>query len=382
MGIWDYLFWGSAAWILYVYAGYPLVLALIGMVYRRPVRREPITPTVTIVIAAYNEQAHIADTVRNKLEFDYPADKLEIIVVSDGSTDATDELVKQFEPQGVRLLRQEPRQGKTAALNKAVALAKGELVMFSDANSMHARDALKYIVENFADPQIGYVTGKMVYVNEDGSLVGDGCSTYMKYENVLRKLETDVGSIVGVDGGIDVVRRSLFQPMRADQLPDFVLPLRVVAAGYRVIYEPRALLKEQTLSRTADEFRMRVRVALRSFWALFDSRSLLQPFGHALFSFQLWSHKVLRYLVFLPMIAIAVASLVLWNSGPIYRLAVLAQLAGYGLVLLSSLAPQSRALQRAAALPSYFVLVNLASGIAFWRFLKGEKQVLWKPRTG
>ena len=382
MTIWEVLFWSSAAWVVYVYAGYPFTLALIGMLYRRPVQRAPATPRVTIVIAAYNEQAHIGDTIRNKLEFDYPHDQLEIIVVSDGSTDATDEIVSGFAEHGVRLLRQEPRQGKTAGLNRAVAAASGELIMFSDANSMHARDALRRIVENFADPAVGYVTGKMVYVNEDGSLVGDGCSAYMKYENVLRRLESHIGSIVGVDGGIDVVRRSLFQPMRADQLPDFVLPLRVVAAGYRVIYEPLALLKESTLSRAADEFRMRVRVALRSFWALLDSRQLLQPFGHGLFCFQLWSHKVLRYLIFLPMAVFAVASVALWNAGPLYQLAVLAQVLTYGLVALGALVPNSRPLQRVIALPSYFVLVNLASGIAFWRFLKGEKQVLWKPRTG
>lgn len=377
-----FLFWGAAAWILYVYAGYPVLLTLIGSAYRRPVRTAPIEPSVTIVIAAYNEEAHIADTLRNKLELDYPRDKLDIIVVSDGSSDATDELVRQFADPRVRLIRQEPRQGKTAGLNRALADAQGEVIVFSDANSLYARDALRRIVANFAEPRVGYVTGKMVYVNSDGSLVGDGCSAYMKYENALRALESRIGSIVGVDGGIDAVRRSLFQPMRADQLPDFVLPLRVVAAGYRVVYEPAALLEEHTLSRASDEFRMRTRVALRSFWALLDSRGLLLPFGNPLFCFQLWSHKVLRYLIFLPMLVIGITSALLSMSGPIYRAALVAQLAAYGIVLLGALVPNNALLQRIAALPSYFVLVNLASGIAFWRFLKREKQILWKPRTG
>lgn len=376
------LFWCALAWIVYVYVGYPVALALISSIYRRPVRRTEHTPHVTIVIAAFNEAAHIAQTIQNKLELDYPKELLDIIVVSDGSTDGTDEIVKSFAARGVKLIRQEPRQGKTAGLNLALAEASGEIVAFSDANSMYDKDVLRRITANFADPHVGYVTGKMIYTDPDGSVVGDGCSAYMRYENALRALETKIGSIVGVDGGVDAVRRSLYQPMRADQLPDFVLPLRVVATGARVIYEPAALLKENTLNRASDEFRMRVRVALRAFWALWDSRSLLSPFGNALFAFQLWSHKVLRYLIFLPMLVLVVTSVVLWSYGGIYKLALIAQFAAYGIASLGALLPNSAFLQRVCALPSYFVLVNIASGIAFWRFLKGEKQVLWKPRTG
>lgn len=376
------IFWCAFAWILYVYVGYPIALALISTIYRRPVRSAEHTPRVTIVIAAFNEAAHIAQTIQNKLDLDYPRELLDIIVVSDGSTDGTDDLVKGFASQGVKLIRQEPRQGKTAGLNLALAQATGDIVAFSDANSMYDKAALRRIVANFADPEVGYVTGKMIYTDPDGSVVGDGCSAYMRYENTLRSLETKVGSVVGVDGGVDAVRRSLYQPMRADQLPDFVLPLRVIASGARVVYEPGALLKENTLNRATDEFRMRVRVALRSFWALWDSRKLLLPAPYALFAFQLWSHKVLRYLIFLPMLLVAVTSILLWSYGDIYKLAVIGQVLAYGTVILGVLVPNSQFLQRIGALPSYFVLVNVASGLAFWRFLKGEKQVLWKPRTG
>lgn len=376
------IFWCAFAWILYVYVGYPIALALISTVYRRPVRSAEQTPRVTIVIAAFNEAAHIAQTIQNKLDLDYPRELLDIIVVSDESTDGTDDLVKGFASQGVKLIRQQPRQGKTAGLNLALAQATGDIVAFSDANSMYDKAALRRIVANFADPDVGYVTGKMVYTDPDGSVVGDGCSAYMRYENTLRSLETKVGSVVGVDGGVDAVRRSLYQPMRADQLPDFVLPLRVIASGARVVYEPGALLKEHTLNRATDEFRMRVRVALRSFWALWDSRKLLVPAPYALFAFQLWSHKVLRYLIFLPMLIVAVTSILLWSYGDIYKLAVIGQVLAYGTVIMGVLLPNSQFLQRIGALPSYFVLVNVASGLAFLRFLKGEKQVLWKPRTG
>ncbi len=173
-----------------------------------------------------------------------------MIVISDASDDGTDEIVGRVaseHPGRVRLLRQEPREGKTAALNLAVPQARGEIVVFADANSIYGPDALRRLARNFADPAVGYVTGKMVYVNPDGSLVGDGCSAYMKLENWLRAQETRIGSVVGVDGGVDAVRRRLYRPMRADQLPDFVLPLAVVEQGARVVYEPDALLTEHAL---------------------------------------------------------------------------------------------------------------------------------------
>jgi cellulose synthase/poly-beta-1,6-N-acetylglucosamine synthase-like glycosyltransferase len=376
------IFWLSAAWIVYVYAGYPLCVALLRRVIPRPVRKQPFEPRVTIVTAAFNEERHIGATIANKLALDYPPDQLEVIVVSDGSTDRTDELVRGFESRGVRLMRQGPRAGKTAALNLALQVATGEIVVFSDANSLYAPDALRRLLENFADPQVGYVSGKMIYVNPDGSSVGDGCTAYMRYENLLRAGETAIGSIVGVDGGVDAVRRSLYVPMRADQIPDFVLPLNVVRQGYRVVYEPAALLRENSLSRVEDEFRMRVRVTLRALWALWDMRILLAPWSNFLFAWQLWSHKALRYLVFIPMMALIVTNLFLLRTAPVYQLAAVGQLALYLLAAVGVLFNRARALPSVVSLASYLVLVNAASLLAFARFMAGKKQVLWKPRTG
>lgn len=376
------VFWGGLLWLIYIYIGYPTLLALLRRIRPRIVKRGTDLPRVTIVTAAFNEEAHIGQTIANKLALDYPAELLEIIVVSDGSVDRTDEIVRSFSDRGVKLIRQEPRQGKTAGLNKALAVAQGDVVVFSDANSLYAPDGLKKLVSAFADPTVGYVTGKMVYVSADGSLVGDGCTAYMRYENLLRELESVVGSVVGVDGGIDAVRRKLFQPMRADQLPDFVLPLSVVRQGYRVVYEDQALLQEHALSATADEFRMRVRVSLRAFWALWDLRSLLSPFRFGLFSWQLWSHKVLRYLAFVPMLAVLIANLLLLNAGWIYQIALVGQVLIYGLAIVGSLMGGTNKAPKVVVWPNYFVLLNVASGVAFWRFINGQKQVLWKPRTG
>ena len=332
------IFYASFVMILYVYLGYPLLIAVIGSVRNRSIKKGAFEPEVTILISAYNEEENIEKTLKNKLLLDYPKGKLEVIVISDGSTDNTDMIVKSFKAEKVRLIRQEPRAGKTSALNLAVPEAGGEIVLFADANSMWDQNALRRIMDNFADPEVGYVTGKMIYVNPDGNPIGDGCTAYMRYENFLRSSETLAGSIVGVDGGIDAVRKKLYGPMKADQLPDFVLPMKVIEQGYRVVYEPKAILKEAALKDASDEYRMRVRVSLRSLWALRDMRHLLgfTP-SHCpncrtshlpnftpsfLYAWQLWSHKILRYLAFVFLIGAYLTNLILYKQGTLYSVLV------------------------------------------------------------
>ncbi|MEZ5543304.1 MAG: glycosyltransferase family 2 protein [Pseudomonadota bacterium] len=381
----ELLFWFSVAVPVYVYAGYPLLVLLLARCAGRAVRQGDLEPFVSVVIAAYNERQVIQATVENKIDQLYDPEKLEIVVISDGSVDGTDDLVTELcnrYPGRVRLLRQDPRAGKTSALNMAFATLRGTIVVFSDANSLYAPDAIRKLARNFADPAVGYVTGKMVYVSEGDSATGEGCSSYMRYENFLREQETAVGSVVGVDGGVDAVRKELFAPMRPDQLPDFVLPLSVVGQGYRVVYEPEAVLRETALKSGADEYRMRVRVSLRALWALWDMRHLFNVFRYGLFSVQLLSHKLLRYAVFMFLISAAICNLALMYEGPAYRFLLAAQigfylLAGWGYT-------RSRAGQRSRVgyLPYYFVLINLAAAQAFVKFLLGKKQVVWEPRTG
>src|SRR5687768_13388721 len=213
--------WASLLTIAYVYAGYPLTLWLLGR-KSDGFRTIGELPRVTVVIAAYNEAAHIGQTVRDKLAQDYPHDRLDIIVVSDGSTDGTDAAVASIDDPRVTLLRQEPRQGKTLALNRAVAEAPGKIIVFSDANSTYEPSAVSTLVAAFDDAEVGYVTGRLIYENPDGSGAGGGSGLYMRYENWVRRLETRVGSVVGVNGGIDAVRRRLYRPMEAHHLPDFV----------------------------------------------------------------------------------------------------------------------------------------------------------------
>jgi cellulose synthase/poly-beta-1,6-N-acetylglucosamine synthase-like glycosyltransferase len=377
-----YLFFFSLFMIFYVYLGYPLLAAILARLLNKQVRKAALEPFVTILIAAHNEEEVIGPTLENKLSLDYPNEKVEIVVISDGSTDKTDKIVEGFKDKGVKLLRQVPRSGKTSALNMGVTEAIGEIIVFSDANSMYEKDALRALVRNFADVSVGYVTGKMVYIDPSGSVVGDGCTAYMKYENLLRELETKIGSVVGVDGGIDAIRRSLYQPMNPDQLPDFVLPLKIVRQGYRVVYEPKAILKEGSLKDTKDEYRMRVRVSLRALWALWDMRVLLVAGESGVFGWQLWSHKVLRYNAFFFLVAAYVANLALWPAGGLYAAMFAAQSLAY---LVAGIYPLLQRLGdpvRRLYFLNYFVLLNLAAGHALVKFLVGHKQTIWTPRKG
>ncbi len=381
----EMLFWLSLAMVVYIYVGYPVVIKLIAARPKTIASDVAHQPTVSILIAAFNEEKEIENTIRNKLALDYPQDKLEIIVVSDESEDRTDEIVENIAKDSaisIKLVRQIPRKGKTSGLNLIVPEAMGEIIVFSDANSLYAPNALSELVKNFADMKVGYVTGKMVYTSEDGSLVGDGCSSYMKYENWLREQETKVGSIVGVDGGVDAMRRELYETLNADQLPDFVQPLKVAEKDYRVIYEPSALLKEEALDDPGREYSMRVRVSLRALWALHDMRQLLNPLKHGVFSFQLISHKLLRYLAFIPLIWAFMANCFILDEGAIYVLAFLGQIAFYGLAYKGKQSTTDENAPVYYTLPYYFTLLNVACLHASWRYIKGEKQVIWKPRAG
>jgi len=379
----DAIFFLSIALVFYVYAGYPLLVLAFGKIFPHPVARQPYEPSVTVLIAAYNEETVIGTTITNKLDQDYPPENLEIIVISDASTDRTDAIVRSFDDPRVRLVRQEPRAGKTSALNLALPQAQGEVLVFSDANSLYGPGALRQLVSNFADPAVGYVTGKMIYASPDGSTIGTGCTSYMRYENALRAAETCLGSVVGVDGGIDAVRKKLYRPMRADQLPDFVLPLQVVAQGYRVVYDADAVLWEPSLKATQDEYRMRVRVSLRALWALFDMRQLLYSMGNPLFAWQLWSHKVFRYLCFV-FLAAALASNIwlLGRGGLFYPGMFLLQLAGYAAAALMPVLERRGIRYKLLVLARYLALLNLASAHAFGKFLLRRKQVVWNPRKG
>lgn len=379
------LFWLSTCLILYIYIGYPLLIKYLAKREKiKEADEQQYQPKVTILTAAFNEAEHIAATIKNKFELDYPHELLEMIVISDESTDGSDEIVEELAknaPFPLKLLRQEPRNGKTSALNMAVPLAKGEILVFSDANSLYQSDAVTHLVESLKDPEVGYVTGKMIYTQEDGSVAGDGCSAYMRYENQLREWESAAGSIVGVDGGIDAMKTVLHSKLNDDQLPDFVQPLKIIKKGFKVSYQPKAILHEVSLDDPEREYKMRVRVSLRALWALWDMKSLLNPFFYGLFSLQLISHKLLRYTAFIPLLLAFISNLFLLEQSGIYLISMITQLSIYGVATAVWLMPNLGE-NKWAKLCFYFVQINWACAQACKLFMSGKKIALWKPREG
>jgi len=376
------MFWLCVIAIGYPYIIYPALIALAGAVVPGRVNRRAAEPSVTVLIAAYNEAKDIEQTVVNKLQQDYPKNKLQIIVISDGSEDGTDDIVKKYQKDGVQLIRQEPRQGKAAALNLGVKQATGDVLIFSDANSIFDKQAIRHFVANFEDPQVGYVTGKLHYTDDNGTLSGDGCSAYMKYENWLRKLETKFNSIIGVNGGVDAIRRQLYRDIPKDLITDFVLPLSVLQDGYRVVYDDQVKSYETPNASMQSEFRMRTRVALRALQGVLYMRKLLNPFNYLKGSFSLWSHKVIRYLAPVFMIGALVLNVLLAITSPLYAVLLVLHGLAYVAAMAGLFVPLPQKMQKLVYVPSYLLMTNAAFALALVKLFRGEKMAVWKPRVG
>lgn len=377
---WKLCLFISIGLAIYPLIGYPAIVKLISMIRRRPVRRASHEPQVTVLVPAYNEVAGIAANLECLCSQDYPSGKLQIIVVSDASDDGTDDVVRGFAGRGVHLLRQPVRAGKAAALNAGVRMAQGEIIVFCDANARFAADAVRRLVENFADAGVGYVTGHLTL--RSGRSGASGGSAYLVYENLLRALETRAGSVIGVNGGVDAMRKVLYFDVPADQISDFVLPLGVIRAGFRVVYDERARSEEDANEDSSTEFRMRVRVALRALRGLAYMRGVMNPLRAPLPAFFILSHKILRYLTFLFLAAALIANMVLATHSVFYAALLGFQLACYVLALLGLCSGLPIAKSRLTALPGYFLASNAAFAVAAIRFLRGDVVATWKPRSG
>src|SRR5262244_240716 len=315
------VFIAAMAMMAFIYAGYPALMFVISLMFKRPVRRDDITPRVSVIIAAYNEERDIAAKLQNTLALDYPRDRMEIIVASDCSTDRTDEIVRGFSAQGVILYRQPERFGKTVAQNRAVEISSGEILVFSDATTMYEPDAIRKIVRDFADPEVGCVAGQLIYVDASSSAVGKGCRSYWGYEKFLKRCESEVGTLVGVSGCLYAVRRICHARLANDMIDDFVIATEIHLQDLRTVYDPEAIALEDTNHRAKDEFRMRVRVIKQTMSALDRYRDVLNPFRHKMFAFQMIAHKALRYAVPFLLIAALVAGGLAGDSVEWLRLA-------------------------------------------------------------
>jgi cellulose synthase/poly-beta-1,6-N-acetylglucosamine synthase-like glycosyltransferase len=367
------------AMVAFTYASYPALIYALSFVLRRPVRRDDITPRVSVIIAAYNEERDIAAKLKNTLALDYPRDRMEIIVASDCSTDRTDEIVRKFGAQGVILYRQTERLGKTVAQNQAVKVSSGEILVFSDATTKYEPDAIRKLVRNFADHEVGCVAGQLIYVDALSSAVGKGCRSYWGYEKFLKRCESLTGTLIGVSGCMYAVRRICHARLANDMIDDFVIATEIHLQGLRAVYEPEAIAVEDTNRRAKDEFRMRVRVIKQTLSALARYRQALNPFEHKLFAVQMISHKAMRYAVPFLLIAAFIASG--WASGSVgwLRFAFLLQLFLYGAALAGFVGERQKVKLGPLAIPYYFALVNVASLVAFLKALYGETYIVWEP---
>ena len=373
------VFVAAMVMMAFIYAGYPAMMFALSLVVRRPVRRDDITPRVSVIIAAYNEERDIEAKLKNTLALDYPRNRMEIIIASDCSTDQTDEIVRSFSAQGVILYRQPERFGKTIAQTRAVKVSSGEILAFSDATTMCEPDAIRKIVRSFADPEVGCVAGQLIYADASSSAVGEGCRSYWEYEKFLKRCESHVGSLIGVSGCLYAVRRICHARLAGDMIDDFVIATEIYLQNLRTVYEPEAIAVEDANHRAKDEFRMRVRVIKQTMSALHRYRHTLNPFRHKMFAFQMIAHKALRYTVPFLLIAALIASG--WAGGSVVwlRFAFFGQLALYGAALTGWICERRKTELGPLAIPYYFTLVNVASLVAFLKALYGETYVVWEP---
>jgi cellulose synthase/poly-beta-1,6-N-acetylglucosamine synthase-like glycosyltransferase len=369
----EVVFWLSVLGVAYPYFGYPLLLWIMGAGRsgEGAAAASPL-PGITMIIPVHNEERRIARKIANTAELQYPQDRLQVIFVSDGSTDRTAAIIREHELARATLIELPVRRGKAAALNAGLDAATAEIVVFSDASIQLNPDALVQIVRRFADPAVGCVSG------EDPVVGSGGEALYGRYELFLRRLESSVHSIVGASGSFYAQRRALCEPFVEGMAPDFLSVLRTVARGYRAVSEPKAVGKMTSLPDPRHEFDRKVRTVLRGMTTAFAHRSLLNPLRSGVFAFELWSHKLLRWLAPLFLVALLASALALTMT-PFYRFAFVAQVLFYlfALAALREWASIHRSLPGKIAL--YFSSVNAAILAGWWRYRRGVRQEIWTP---
>ncbi len=371
--IWHLVFWCSFALILYVYAGYPLLLALAGRFVRRAEPGpSPELPPVCLVISAFNEERVIRQKIENSLALKYGG-RLAIVVASDGSDDATPRIAADYEDLGVELWHSPVRRGKSAVLNEVVPGRREEIVVFTDANSLFAEDAVTMLVNRFREPGVGCVVGELSYAS-DLTSVGQGEGLYWRYEMKIKELESRLGSVLVANGSIFALRRELFRELYSDVANDFQIPFDAANQGARVVYERRAIAIERSAQLWEEEFGRKVRIVTRGITGF----SRLHGRMRGLRLWQFVSHKLLRWSVGAVMLMLLVATAVLVKGSPWFAALLAAQAAFYLAAFAGWRMRSHRRVPRLLYVPFYFVMVNHAAVVAFIRFAMGGRQVVWE----
>ncbi len=381
-------FWSGLAILFYTYIGYGILVFILAKLKARK-SIIPITytedqwPHVTMVIAAYNEASCILEKMENTLQLDYPRQKLHVMVVTDGSTDETPDLVRRFD--WVRTFHRPERKGKIHAVNRVMAEVDTPIVIFSDANSFLNSLALKNLVRHYQDPNVGGVSGeKRIMKKQEDNAPGAGEGLYWKYESLLKKLDSELYTVVGAAGELFSVRTALYEPPQANMIiEDFYISLRIVAKGYRFKYEPEACAEESASASVEDEWKRKVRIAAGGLQAICRLYPLLNPVRYGIVSFQYISHRVLRWtLAPLSLPLVLVSNIFLASSGVrFYQILLVGQLGFYLLAALGYFYRGRRITLKGFFVPFYFLVMNLSVFAGFVRFISGRQSVVWEKTT-
>lgn len=373
----EVIFWLSLVATFYAYIGYPLLL-YIWVKFFLPSNPEynihTFEHSISLILPVFNEEKILEEKIKNCLSLNYPEEKLEIIIISDGSTDSSNEIARKYADnyEKIQFIELSSRSGKARALNEGVKSAKNEIIVFSDASIILTEDSLKHIVSKFQDSSIGCISGEdHIYGNEGEGLYG-------KYELFLRNQESKIHSIVGASGSFYAQRRTICSPFEEGMAPDFLSVLKTVEAGYRAVTEPKATGTMTSVKSLKDEFGRKVRTLLRGMAALSYKRNLLNPFQYGIFAIELTSHKLMRWFVPFFLIISFITNLVLLKS-LFYNLLFALQVLFYGLATLSMLQLCSINKKFIGRFPLYFVTVNAAILVAWYKYLVGTRQELWNP---
>jgi len=368
-------FWTFAALSVYSYLIFPISLIALAKIARRLWAKAEIRPDVSLIVSVYNEEKVVAGKIENAQSLDYPVERLEILVVSDGSTDDTEKIVRGFDDPRVALKAFKGRSGKTACLNRAIPETRGEIILFSDANSMFPRDILVKLVRNFADLEVGLVTGWTRYgeVNQ----VEDTPGIYSRFEKWTKIKESDVSSCVGADGAVFAMRKELYRTLREDDINDFVIPLNVINQGKRVVIDPDVYCLESSTNEADKEYQRQVRITNRTLSAIGRNLVFLNPFRYGSFSYFLFSHKIMRFLVPFFLIAIFGVNLMLLGTSRFYSFTFGCQLAALAVAVSGLLGFTSGKIPKIA---KFFLVTMLAQSTAWLRTLAGISDTMWTPQ--
>lgn len=376
MTIVEIVFWSSVFLVFYAYFGYPLILYLLSVFRAKEIKKGDITPPVSFIITAYNEEKLIARKIKNSLAQDYPKDKLEIIVASDCSTDDTDNIVRSFASDGVKLVRAPERGGKENAQKCAIDVARGDILIFSDVATTLDVDGLRTIVKNFNDPKVGCVSSVDKFLDEEGNISGEGA--YVKYEMFLRQLETRVNTLVGLSGSFFAARRAVCRYWATDLQSDFNTLLNTVKMGLRGVSDPQSIGYYANILNETEEFDRKVRTVLRGITVLMRNVAILNPLRYGLFSWQVFSHKLCRWLVPFWVILTFLTNLLLMSKSMLYFGLFIAQVCFYGLALLH-VYWDSFSMSRLGRIAGFFLMTNASIFRAWLNYMTGERMVKWNP---